>query len=55
MMKIVKRLLCLMNGHDNSILMISIHGDAALSCSKCARRKDIWNLKNMKTLKNVKN
>ena len=55
-MKIIKRLLCLMNGHDNSILMISIHGYTTLSCSKCARRKDIWNLTNTKTLmKNVKN
>ena len=51
MMKIVKHLLCLMKGHDDSILILSIHGDAILSCSKCARRKDIWNTKNLKNVK----
>jgi len=50
-MKIVRRLLCLMKGHNDSILIISIHGDAVLSCSKCARRKAIWNMKNLKNVK----
>ena len=45
-MKLIKRLLCLMNGHDNSILLVSEQKNI-LSCSRCSKGSAIW-MKNLK-------